>query len=95
MRCAPATAQKSPRARVDPRTRQKGSRRQDTADVRDALFRRRDREALLESGADPKVADDSAVTALMWAVTDLEKTALLVERGADVNARSVDGRTPL
>lgn len=50
---------------------------------------------LLDSGADVKAADDSGATALMWAVTDLEKTKLLIERGADVNARSADGRTPL
>lgn len=50
---------------------------------------------LLEDGADPNVGDDDAATALMWAVPSLEKTRLLVERGARVNARSSDGRTPL
>ena len=32
------------------------------------------------------------ITALMWAVNDLETTRLLLERGAEVNARSDDGR---
>jgi ankyrin repeat protein len=49
----------------------------------------------LEGGADPNAADDDAATALMWAVPSLEKARLLVERGANVNARSSDGRTPL
>jgi len=51
--------------------------------------------ALLDEGARPNVADDAGATALMWALTDLEKTRLLVERGADVNARSDDGRSPV
>jgi ankyrin repeat protein len=50
---------------------------------------------LLESGADPNARNDAGATALMWAVTDFEKTRLLVTRGADVNARSDEGRTPL
>ncbi len=50
---------------------------------------------LLDGGADPNVKNDAGATALMWAVTDLEKTRLLVDRGADVNARSEDQRTPL
>ena len=50
---------------------------------------------LLDTGADVKASDDSGATALMWALTDLEKTRFLIERGADVNARSADGRTPL
>ena len=36
---------------------------------------------LLERGADPNIADESDVTPLMWAVTDLEKARLLIERG--------------
>jgi ankyrin repeat protein len=52
-------------------------------------------ERLLKQGADPNKRNDANATALMWAATDLEKTRLLVEHGADVNARSSDMRTPL
>ena len=51
--------------------------------------------ALLECGADPNIGDQGGATALMWAVTDIEKTRMLVEAGANVNARSSLGRTPL
>lgn len=50
---------------------------------------------LLDAGADPNLKNEAGATALMWAVPDLEKIHLLVERGADVNARSDDGRTPV
>lgn len=50
---------------------------------------------LLDGGADPNTKNDAGATALTWAVNDLEKTRLLVERGADVNVRSDDQRTPL
>ncbi|MEY2395920.1 MAG: hypothetical protein QOF94_2265 [Acidobacteriaceae bacterium] len=50
---------------------------------------------LLKLGADPNKRNDANVTALMWAATDLEKTRLLLDHGADVNARSSDMRTPL
>jgi ankyrin repeat protein len=50
---------------------------------------------LLDRGADPNVADHAGATALIWAVDDLEKATLLVQRGAKVNVRSADGRTPL
>lgn len=50
---------------------------------------------LLEKGGDPKARNDANATALMWAVDNLEKTRLLVEHGAEVNARSNDGRSPL
>ena len=57
----------------------------DLATVRDLLTR----------GADVNIRNDVGATALMWALTDAEKTRALVEAGADVNARSDDGRTPL
>jgi ankyrin repeat protein len=50
---------------------------------------------LLKLGADPNRHNDSNATALMWASKDLAKTRLLVNAGADVNAKSDDLRTPL
>lgn len=50
---------------------------------------------LLDAGADPNIADFGGATPLMLAVTDREKTTLLLERGANVNARSAIGRTAL
>ena len=50
---------------------------------------------MLEKGADPNHRNDAGATALMWAAGSLEKTRLLVQHGADVNAVSDDGRTPL
>jgi ankyrin repeat protein len=50
---------------------------------------------LLEAGADPNARNESASTALMWAVDDPAKTRLLLEHKADANARSENGRTPL
>jgi ankyrin repeat protein len=52
-------------------------------------------ERLLKMGTDPNMHNDANATALMWAATDLEKTRLLVDHGADVNAKSDDLRTPL
>jgi ankyrin repeat protein len=49
---------------------------------------------LLDRGADPNTTNGAAVTALMYAVDDLEKTKLLLGHGADPNARSKDGQTP-
>lgn len=50
---------------------------------------------LLKGGADPNQTDSAGATALMWAVPDIEKTRRLLERGANVNARSTNlGRTP-
>src|SRR5258706_3835487 len=48
---------------------------------------------LLKLGADPNKRNDANATALMWAARDLEKTRLLVNHGADVNAKSDDLRT--
>ena len=50
---------------------------------------------LLKQGADPNKANDANATALMWAAGNLEKTRLLLDHGADANARSNDLRTPL
>ena len=50
---------------------------------------------LLDGGADPNIRNDAGATALMWAVSDVEKTRLLLDRGANPNAKSDDGRTPL
>jgi ankyrin repeat protein len=50
---------------------------------------------LLAGGADPNLANDDGATALMWAAHDLEKAKLLIEHGAQVNARSSDKRTAL
>lgn len=51
---------------------------------------------LLKRGADPNHADGDGVTALMWAMPDIRKARVLIEHGANVNARStVLGRTPL
>ncbi len=50
---------------------------------------------LLKKGADPNRHNDAGATALMWAVTDLEKTRILLDHDAEVNARSAEMRTPL
>src|SRR5687768_1161200 len=51
---------------------------------------------LLDRGADPNATSKAGATALMWAVPDLEKTKLLLGRGAAVNAKSTNrGRTAL
>jgi ankyrin repeat protein len=51
--------------------------------------------AVLDAGADVNAANDRRATALHWAVTDPAKVRLLLLKGANVNARTVDGRTPL
>ena len=50
---------------------------------------------LLDLGADPNAANDVKATALLWAAPNLEKTRLLLDHHANVNARSDDLRTPL
>ena len=52
--------------------------------------------ALLDKGADVNAADQAGSTALMWGIGDLRKVRMLVEAGADVNARFPrTGVTPL
>jgi ankyrin repeat protein len=50
---------------------------------------------LLDAGADPNTKNDFEATALIWAAGDAAKSRLLIGRGADVNARSIQGRMPL
>ena len=50
---------------------------------------------LLKGGADANIQNEAGATALMWATDNLEMVSLLVEHGADVNAKSRDSRTPL
>jgi ankyrin repeat protein len=52
-------------------------------------------ERLLKLGADPNRKNDANATALMWAAVDLDKTRVLLNHGADINATSNDLRTPL
>jgi ankyrin repeat protein len=48
---------------------------------------------LLEGGADVNAVNRRKSPPLFWALQDEAKTRLLLERGAKVDARSVDGRT--
>ena len=50
---------------------------------------------LIGAGADVNVKNSFDATALMWCSNQLEKVKLLTDKGADVNARSARGRTPL
>lgn len=50
---------------------------------------------LLGKGANPNERNEAGATPLMWAVADLKKVELLVEAGAEVNARSKDRQTAL
>jgi ankyrin repeat protein len=49
----------------------------------------------LDAGGDVNTRSEARATPLMWAVSDLEKTRVLLDRGANVNAKSADGRTAL
>lgn len=49
---------------------------------------------LLDAGADPNAQNDEGITPLHLAVYP-EMVELFVRRGADINVRSHDGRTPL
>lgn len=51
--------------------------------------------ALLAAGAGPKATNSRNATALHWAVTDPDKVKLLIAAGADVNAKTIEGRTVL
>lgn len=50
---------------------------------------------LLDAGADVNGANNRKATALHWAVTDQAKLKLLLDRGANREAQTVDGRTAL
>jgi ankyrin repeat protein len=50
---------------------------------------------LLDKGADPKAQNDRKSTALHWGIEDASKVRALLERGADVNVQTVDGRSPV
>ena len=51
---------------------------------------------LLDRGANPNGRNAAGATPLLWAIPNLAKVKLLVEHGADVNARSANlQRTPL
>lgn len=52
-------------------------------------------EALLDAGADVKATNTRKASALHWAVSDPAKVKLLLMKGAGVDAKTVDGRTPL
>jgi ankyrin repeat protein len=52
-------------------------------------------ELVLKRGADANRTDPAGATALMWAVPNLDKVRALLAHGANVNARSKTGRTPL
>ena len=52
-------------------------------------------QVLIKAGADPNHAGVAGTTALMWAVPDVEKVKVLLDGGANVNAKSDSERTAL
>jgi ankyrin repeat protein len=50
---------------------------------------------MLKAGADPNIRNHAGASALTWAVDDVDKVRVLLDRGADINATSDFGRTPL
>jgi ankyrin repeat protein len=52
-------------------------------------------EVVIDAGADVNASNARRATALHWALPDLEKINLLLARGARVDARTIEGRTPL
>jgi ankyrin repeat protein len=52
-------------------------------------------QALIDAGADVNARNSRAATALHWAVADAAKAKLLLLNGASVDAKTVEGRTPL
>ena len=51
--------------------------------------------ALLDAGVDVNASNTRQATALHWAVPDVEKINLLLAKGARIDAKTVEGRTPL
>jgi ankyrin repeat protein len=51
--------------------------------------------AMLDAGGDPNLRNYRATSALMWAVDDIAKVRLLLDRGANPNDSSDFGATPL
>jgi ankyrin repeat protein len=52
-------------------------------------------QALINAGADVNAKNSRAATALHWAAADAAKVKLLLLNGASVDAKTVEGRTPL
>ena len=50
---------------------------------------------LLRAGADPKYRDRNGLTALTWAAHNYQSAKVLLDAGADVNAKSNLGAIPL